>query len=102
MPSPNTYTLPTYIGPRVPTRAASACYSMAGRLHLGGFDTDYAKTPGPARYEVLDPSKIGPKSPAYSILSRNYMPGGRSVNDCLEQFMVPTDNHKLLSILIGC
>eukprot|EP00731_Ephydatia_muelleri_P015727 Em0009g151a len=75
VPSPNTYTLPTYIGPRVPTRAASACYSMAGRLHLGGFDTDYAKTPGPARYEVLDPSKIGPKSPAYSILSRNYMPG---------------------------
>lgn len=78
VPSPNTYSLPTNIGPRVPTRAASACYSMAGRLNLGSFDTDYAKTPGPARYEVFDPNKVAPKAPSYSILSRNYMPGGES------------------------
>ena len=69
-PSPNTYTLPTLLGPRIPNRPFSACYSMTGRQSLGGFDTDYAKTPGPAVYSVMDPDTYQKKAPAYSMLSR--------------------------------
>lgn len=76
MPSPNTYSLPAMLGPRVPMRASSACYSMAGRIKLGGFDADYAKTPGPAGYSTTAPELVQKKSPAYSMLGRSFMPGG--------------------------
>ena len=76
VPSPNSYSLPSMIGPRIPHRASSACYSMLGRASYGGFDTDNAKTPGPARYGTVTPDLYQKKSPTYSILSRNYMPGG--------------------------
>ena len=79
MPSPNTYTLPTLLGPRVPVRVSSACYSMAGRSNVGGFDTDYAKTPGPARYPSAPPDMFQKKAPAYSMLGRSFMPGGTYV-----------------------
>ena len=75
-PSPNSYTLPSMIGPRVPNRVASACYSMPARVSLGGFDTDYAKTPGPARYGTTTPDCYQKKAPTYSMLARNYMPAG--------------------------
>ena len=75
-PSPNTYTLPGLLGPRIPNRPSSACYTMAGRVKLGGFDTDYAKTPGPAGYSVIDPDTTAKKAPAYSMLKRKFMPGG--------------------------
>lgn len=65
------------IGPRVPNRVASACYSMPARISLGSFDTDYAKTPGPAQYGTTTPDVYQKKSPTYSMLSRNYMPGGK-------------------------
>ena len=78
-PSPNSYTLPTMMGPHVPHRASSACYSMPGRISLGGFDTDYAKTPGPARYGITMIDVLQKKSPTYSMLSRNYMPGGKMI-----------------------
>ncbi len=75
-PSPNTYTLPQLIGPRIPNRSSSACYSLAGKIKLGGFDTDYARTPGPARYETATPEVTQRKAPAYSLQGRCYMPGG--------------------------
>ena len=49
---------------------------MAGRQKLGGFDADYAKTPGPAGYPVMSPDNYQKKAPAYSMLSRQFMPGG--------------------------
>ena len=76
-PSPNTYTLPSLLGPRIPNRPSSACYSiMVGRQKLGRFDADYAKTPGPAGYPVMSPDSYQKKAPAYSMLSRQFMPGG--------------------------
>jgi hypothetical protein len=48
---------------------------MAGRSKIGGFDTDYAKTPGPARYCVTSAELTQRKAPTYSMQSRNYMPG---------------------------
>lgn len=75
-PSPNSYSLPILLGPRIPNRASSACYSLGARQQLGSFDTDYAKTPGPARYRVTTPEIYQRKAPAYSMLSRSFMPGG--------------------------
>ena len=80
-PSPNSYSLPSMIGPRVPNRTSSAYYSMAKRISLGGFDTDYAKTPGPARYATTDPDNYQKKAPTYSMLSRNFMPGGKIISN---------------------
>lgn len=74
-PSPNSYSLPILLGPRIPNRASSACYSLGARQQLGSFDTDYAKTPGPARYRVTTPEIYQRKAPAYSMLSRSFMPG---------------------------
>ena len=74
--SPNTYTLLSLLGPHIPNRPSSARYSMAGRQKLGGFDTDYAKTPGPAGYPVMSPDSYQKKAPVYSMLSRQFMPGG--------------------------
>ena len=76
-PSPASYTLPTMIGDKVPNRTSSACYSMAPRSKLGGFDTDYAKTPGPARYNTTSAEITQRKAPTYSMQSRNYMPTGK-------------------------
>jgi len=50
--------------------------SLASRPKTGGFDVDYAKTPGPAGYGVHTPDLYGRKAPAYTILGRQFMPGG--------------------------
>ena len=75
-PSPNSYTLPPLLGPKVPNKGSSACFSMTSRAKTGGFSEDLAKTPGPGRYQTVDPSTYKRKSPAYSMLQRNFMPGG--------------------------
>ena len=73
-PSPNSYTLPALLGPKVPTRASVPAYSMAGRSHTGSFSEDLAKSPGPGRYNIVAPDVYSKRSPAYSMLRRNYMP----------------------------
>lgn len=74
-PSPNTYSLPAMLGDRVPYKLSSACYSMGRKLTLGDFATDYAKTPGPARYETVSADVTQPRKPSYSMQARQYMPG---------------------------
>ena len=64
------------MGDRVPYKPTSACYSMAKRLHVGDFATDYAKTPGPARYEAVSADVTKRRTPSYSMQARQYMPGG--------------------------
>ena len=76
VPSPNSYSLPILMGPHIPNRASSACYTLSARLRLGGFGTDYANTPGPGKYGRITPEVYQKKSPAYSILGRSFMPGG--------------------------
>ena len=50
---------------------------MTGRSKTGSFAEDLAKTPGPGHYRILEPSVTKRKAPAYSILGRSYMPGGK-------------------------
>lgn len=73
-PSPNSYTLPPLLGPKVPTKASVPSYSMAGRADTGSFSEDLAKSPGPGRYNIVPPDVYSKRSPAYSMLSRSYLP----------------------------
>ena len=76
VPAPSSYTLPSMIGPNIPTRASSATFVMTGRPKIGGFSDDYKKTPAPNNYSVVEPDVLMTKSPVYSMRSRSYMPGG--------------------------
>ena len=76
-PSPNSYSLPQLLGNKVPCKHASAAFSMTGRSKTGSFAEDLAKTPGPGHYKILDPNVVKRRGPAYSILGRSYMPGGK-------------------------
>lgn len=51
---------------------------MAPRSNVGGFDTDYAKTPGPARYGAVTADLTQRKAPNYSLQGRNFMPSGEN------------------------
>lgn len=74
-PSPNSYTLPQLLGPKVPNKSSSSSYSMTARAKAGGFSEDLAKTPGPGRYHTIEPNSVKNKAPQYSMLGRSYMPG---------------------------
>jgi hypothetical protein len=77
-PAANAYGLPSLLGSKVPNKVSSASYSMTGRQRTGGFDEDLSKTPGAARYPVVDPSKYRRNAPSYSMLSRTFMPGDKT------------------------
>ena len=76
MPSSNSYSLPPLLGAKIANKKASAAYSMTSRSQTGCFSEDLARTPGPGRYNTLDPNVVKGKSPAYSLLGRNNLPGG--------------------------
>ncbi|XP_064184757.1 outer dense fiber protein 3-like protein 2a [Anguilla rostrata] len=74
VPSPNRYTLPAVLGSHVPTKPASASYSMSARHRTGGPAAGRALTPGPGRYNSTDPNVYLPRRPAFSILGRYAVP----------------------------
>lgn len=77
-PSPNSYGLPSLLGSKVINKFSSASYSMTGRSKTGGFDEDLAKTPGSAKYSIVDPNSYRKRAPCYSMLARRYMPGDKT------------------------
>ncbi|ELU06431.1 hypothetical protein CAPTEDRAFT_182924 [Capitella teleta] len=75
-PAPNSYRLPALIGSTVESgKKAAPIYSMVGRCKIGGFSEDLQKTPGPGTYKVTQPNSYRNCQPAYSMTSRNMMPG---------------------------
>ncbi|KAJ8378540.1 hypothetical protein AAFF_G00238450 [Aldrovandia affinis] len=74
VPAPNKYTLPVLMGSHVPTKPASACYSMSARCKSGGSSQDMAMTPGPGKYNSTDPNVYLPRRPAFSMLRRYTVP----------------------------
>ncbi|MGH0181753.1 UNVERIFIED_CONTAM: hypothetical protein FKN15_024401 [Acipenser sinensis] len=74
VPAPNKYTLPVLLGSRVPTKPASASYTVSGRTKPGGYSEDLSRTPGPGRYNSTDPSTYLPRQPAFSMLGRYELP----------------------------
>ncbi len=65
------------MGAKIPNKKASAAFSMTGRSQTGCFSEDLARAPGPGRYNTLEPQVTKPKAPAYSLLGRNNLPGGK-------------------------
>ncbi|KAJ0065117.1 hypothetical protein NL108_005593, partial [Boleophthalmus pectinirostris] len=74
VPAPNKYCLPPLMGPQVPNKPASACYTMSATYPSGGPAVDLAKTPGPCGYNSTDPNVYLPRQPAFSILGRHTLP----------------------------
>ncbi|XP_062888295.1 protein CIMAP1D-like isoform X1 [Mobula hypostoma] len=70
VPAPNSYTLPSLLGPKVPTKPSSASFSVTGRTRR----EDLSRTPGPGRYNRTDPNVFLRKQPAYSMLGRHDLP----------------------------
>ncbi|CAK8692727.1 unnamed protein product [Clavelina lepadiformis] len=77
-PASNSYGLPSLLGSKVINKASSASYSMTGRSLAGSFAEDLAKTPGSARYSIVDPNMYRKRAPRYSMLARRYMPGDKT------------------------
>lgn len=75
-PAPNVYTPPPLLGKTVVSDKRQApSYSLHSRSKIGGFDEDYAKTPGPGTYQAVSPNQYKRKQPLYSLTGRNMMPG---------------------------
>ncbi|XP_008335040.1 outer dense fiber protein 3-like protein 2b [Cynoglossus semilaevis] len=74
VPAPNKYHLPPLMGPKVPNKPASACYTMSASYSPGGPSVDLAQTPGPCRYNTTDPGVYLHRQPAFSILGRHSSP----------------------------
>ena len=78
-PAPNRYGLPQMLGSRVPNKHSTPSYSFTGRSNIGGFHDDMSKTPGPGRYNAINPNVFGNKLPQYSMLGRSFMPGDSTI-----------------------
>jgi len=78
-PAANSYQLPSLIGPKIPSAQASNAHSMTSRRRIGSFDQDLARTPGPARYLVIEQNQYKFQSPKYSMLARRFVPGDKTV-----------------------
>uniref|UniRef100_A0A1I8ISE8 Outer dense fiber protein 3-like n=1 Tax=Macrostomum lignano TaxID=282301 RepID=A0A1I8ISE8_9PLAT len=75
-PGPNAYTPDPMMGKTLRSEKKSApAASLTGRSKIGGFHEDLQKTPGPGAYSVTSPGKYKNSPPAYSMTSRNAMPG---------------------------
>ncbi|KAM6973180.1 outer dense fiber protein 3-like protein 2a [Aplochiton taeniatus] len=74
VPAPNRYTLPSLLGPRVPTKPSSASHSMTARRRTGGPSEDLSMTPGPGQYNSTDPSVYLQRQPSFSMQSRTQRP----------------------------
>ncbi|XP_071964643.1 ciliary microtubule associated protein 1A-like [Antedon mediterranea] len=70
-PAANNYSLPPLHGSKVPNKQSSSSYSMTGRSKVGGYLEDLAKTPGPGRYNAINPNSVHVKKPSYSMLGRH-------------------------------
>lgn len=48
---------------------------MVGRNNVGSYVEDLSDTPGPGRYNAIEPNIIRAKKPQYSMQGRSNMPG---------------------------
>ncbi|KAM9481611.1 ciliary microtubule associated protein 1B-like isoform 2-T2 [Clarias gariepinus] len=77
-PGPAAYMLPPVLGPVSVGKKSAPNISLSGRSKIGSFHEDLRKTPGPGTYRVVDPNIYRSKTPQYSIIGRNSLPGDTS------------------------
>ncbi|KAM4542249.1 outer dense fiber protein 3-like protein 2a [Odontesthes bonariensis] len=74
VPAPNSYSLPNLLGCQVPHKPSSASYSFSSRRTVGGPSEDLAVTPGPGKYNSINPDIYKQRQPSFSIQSRTKKP----------------------------
>ena len=96
VPAPNKYSLPSLLGPQVPNKVASACYTMSGFYKTGGPSEDLSKTPGPGDPQPREGDRqqtAGPSLLTGHQTLRVCDPFGRSfsrLNHLLRKLSAPT------------
>lgn len=68
------YTLPNLLGCQVPNKASSASYSFSSRRKVGAPTEDLAMSPGPAKYNSINPDLYLQRQPSFSLQSRTKRP----------------------------
>lgn len=68
------YTLPNLLGCQVPNKASSASYSFSSRRKVGAPTEDLAMSPGPAKYNSINPDLYRQRQPSFSLQSRTKRP----------------------------
>uniref|UniRef100_A0A8D2IXL5 Outer dense fiber of sperm tails 3 like 2 n=1 Tax=Varanus komodoensis TaxID=61221 RepID=A0A8D2IXL5_VARKO len=69
-PAPNSYSLPSLLGPRVPSQASSPSFSISSWTVRGSHAEDLSRTPGPGHYASTDLGVYLSRPPAFSMLGR--------------------------------
>ncbi|XP_076444848.1 ciliary microtubule associated protein 1B-like [Babylonia areolata] len=74
-PAPNSYTLPSTLGARVPHVRGGPASTLQGKGSVNkGFSFDHAQTPGPAGYGPVDPGHTTRRAPAVTLKGRPKLP----------------------------
>ncbi|XP_058472132.1 outer dense fiber protein 3-like protein 2a [Solea solea] len=74
VPAPNSYSLPNLLGCQVPNKSSSASFSFSGRSKVGAPSEDLAMSPGPAKYNTINPDVYRQRQPSFSMQSRTKRP----------------------------
>lgn len=77
-PGPNQYVTPSDKLHIDSSKRRAPSYHIVSRSKIGGFDQDLTQTPAPGAYKPVEVSRFLRRSPAYSITSKNLMPGDRT------------------------
>lgn len=67
---PSSYNLPNLLGCQVPNKPSSASYSFSGRRKVGSPSEDLSMSPGPAKYDTINPDIYHQRQPSFSMQQR--------------------------------
>lgn len=70
----SSYSLPNLLGSQIPNKTASASYSFSGRRKVGAPSEDLSMSPGPAKYNIINPDVYRQRQPSFSMQSRTKRP----------------------------
>jgi hypothetical protein len=77
-PGPAHYVFPSNRTHLVSSKRRAPSYPIVSRSKIGSFDEDLKQTPAPCAYKPVEVGRYLRRSPAYSMTSRNLMPGDRT------------------------
>lgn len=72
--SRSSYSLPNLLGGHVPNKPSSASYSFSSRRKVGAPSEDLSMSPGPAKYNSINPDIYRQRQPSFSMQSRTKRP----------------------------
>lgn len=70
----SSYNLPNLLGCQVPNKPSSAGFSFSARRKVGAPSEDLSMSPGPAKYNTINPDVYLQRQPSFSMQSRTKRP----------------------------